>query len=109
MAKDYIFPIPLETFDAATLSGSYQIISTTGLPNACIGVRFVNNSNNVILISWDGATDHDVVLANSTLELPKQTNNVPNNKKALVQQGQLFYVKSASANAGTLYVAGYYV
>lgn len=107
MAKDFLTTIPLESFDTATLTANYQVVEVAGLDDPCIGIRITNNSSNVILISMDGINDSDVILPNAVLEPPPQTNNVPNNKKGLMRKGQQFYVKSATATAGTLYIAGY--
>ena len=107
MAKDFISMIPLQVFDTGTLTGNYQVVDQSGLDDSCIAIRFTNNSSNIIIISMDGTNDNEVILPNTSFTPPPQTNSVPNNKKALMQKGQLFYVKSATATAGALYISGY--
>lgn len=108
MAQDKVKAITLTSIASSTVSGTYQAINPLGLTHACFLVRVMNASNQNVTLSYDGSTDNDVVLATSTLEVPCQTNSVPNNKVALFAKGQIIYVKG-TAGTGNIYLSGYYV
>lgn len=99
--KNILLPIPLGTL---AIGATYQAFAA--LPQACCIVRIINASNAQVLVSFDGANDHDVVLAAGALQLNAQTNSQPNNFIANVAKGSLIYVKGAGA--GNVYLAGYY-
>ena len=105
--KNRLLPIPMITFNAATLTGSYVAMSATGLGNACCFLRISNKSNRDLTISYDGVTDHDFLLIDTTLYIPGQLNAQPNNWVALWPKGQIIYLKAA-AGAGNVYLTGYY-
>jgi hypothetical protein len=70
-------------------------------------LRIINNSDVGLEISYDGSTQHDFVAANTTLNLPVQTNSQPTNKTALFPKGTTVYV-NGSTGTGVVYLAGYY-
>lgn len=106
--KNKVLPIALSSIDSATFTGSYQLISVaTGLPEACIILEIINNSNIGVTVSYDGTNDHDFVRAASDRVLLFQTNSQPNNQAAVIAQGTRIYVKAA-AGMGLVYLAGYY-
>jgi len=107
MALNKVKAIALTNIDSSTVSGTYQAINAAGLDQACFLVRVMNASNQNVTLSYDGSTDNDVVLANSTLDVPAQTNSSPNNKVALFAKGQVVYVKG-TAGTGNIYLSGYY-
>jgi len=54
----------LRSIDSATLTGGYQMVGTA-LMNPSYKCKMVNNSNVLVTVSIDGATDIDVLPANS--------------------------------------------
>lgn len=109
MAQDTIKPIPISLFDSSTLiPGTYQLVNTGGFTHPLVFLRIVNDSDNGILISFDGVTDHEYVLANDSFELGNQANSLPNSKKATWPAYTLVYVRG-TAGAGAVTVSGYYV
>lgn len=88
-------------------SDEYTAINSGGLPSACFLLRIVNDSDQGVLVSYDGVTDHDFVPQDKTLQLPFQSNSQPNNNVALIPKGTVVYVKG-TAGDGDIYVAAYY-
>lgn len=103
--RNSIAAIPLGAIAANTFTGAYQLIG--GLPHACFMLRFINNSSEDVLISYDGVTDNDVVIHDTTAQIEPQTNSQPNNYTCLFSKGMTIYVKAANGT-GEFYVAGYY-
>ena len=105
--KNYVYPIPMTSIDSATFSGSYQAINSTGIPQSCFLLKVVNNSNQLVTISWNGTTDHDIAPSTSAYVYDYQTNKQPNNDMALAQKGQIIYAKG-TAGVGLVYLVGFY-
>ena len=108
MAQNRIKPIVLVSINSASLTSDYQEFNSAGLDGACFLLRVMNASDKGISLSYDGITDHEVVLANNTLQLDFQNNAQPNGWTALVSKGQVLYIKG-TAGTGTVYLSGYYV
>lgn len=107
--KNSIAPVALATFDTATLTGNYQLVSAAGLPRACFFLRLINSSNVDVIISYDGVTDHDVILGQSINPYPFQSLGQPQNNVALIPRGTKIWVKQrTAAGAGSFSIAGYY-
>jgi hypothetical protein len=100
--------IPRINFDTATLTASYQSINTSGLPEACLYLAFTNNSSNGIEISFDGVTDHDVILGGVRIEIPPAP-FLNGENDGVWKKTQQIWVKGATSTAGDLFVAGYYL
>lgn len=108
MSQNAIKAIPLTPFDASTLTINYQVMNATGLPNACIYLRLVNDSAGVVTVSYDGITDHDHIPAMNEINLPVQSNSRPNSNVACWPVGTKVYVRG-TAGTGFVLLAGYYV
>jgi hypothetical protein len=100
-----IYPEPLRSLDSATLSGSYLPLGTP-LINPIRIVKFTNNSNVAVTISWDGVTDHEFLPAGSFLLL-----DISSNKEAMrpfdISAHTQFSIKGA-AGVGLIYVSAYF-
>jgi len=107
MSKNFIKAIPLTSIDSATFTGDYQAINADGLPNACTLIRFTNDTNVDVTISFDGVNPHDYIRTGDKLELNLQANSQPNGYASSLKQGAVVYVAGAGG-AGLLYLAGYY-
>lgn len=107
--NSYVSAIPLVSFDTAGLTTSYQAANASGLPNACFSINITNASGNVILISYDGTTDHEAIGANDNKELLKGTGDHAQFNWCFFPKGRVFYVKSATSSAGAVYISGYYL
>ncbi len=105
MAQTNVKAIELLSIDSANFDGSYMLIGK--LSNACSLIRIINNSDEDILISYDGETDNDFVQQMSTVEIYFQQNNKPNGNVANLAANTPIYVLGG-AGTGLVYVAGYY-
>ena len=102
--------IPLTNFDASTLNGTYQAINGTGTEEPINAFKFYNSSSSLIIISYDGVTDHDFVPPSSIFIYDAQSNaeGVQNalGKKAL-RKLTVVYAKTSS-DTDRLLMAGWY-
>lgn len=106
MPSDIIKPIIMSSINSATLTGAYQVLCAS-LPEACIIIRFINDSTVPVTISYDGINAHDYALAGSPFILNLQANNRLGNLKSMMKKGTPVYVKG-NAGAGYIFLAGYY-
>ena len=106
-----LLPETIRERTAISFTGSYQTIGTP-ISNASRILKFVNNSNVDVMISWDGTNDHDMLPANSAFIL-----DVAANRQAGSSVGQLyiadatqFYVSGAAGggNTGSVYLITMY-
>ncbi len=103
--RNSVLAIPLAAVNANTFNGTYQLVG--GLPQACFMLRFINNTTEDVLISYDGVTDNDVVIHDTTAQLDPQANSQPNNFICVFPKGMTIYLKAANGT-GEFYIAGYY-
>jgi len=94
------------TFDAADLTGGYDVICD-GLHEASFLIRVINTSSSNIIISYDGIHDNDFVVVDCILQLSFQNNNRPRSHICLLPKGQKIYIKGG-AGQGNIYLAAYY-
>ena len=105
--KNAIKAIETLAIDAATLTGGYDLFDVDGLPEACVIIRLVNESNVTVGVSFDGATTQDILSAGATIQHEFQTNSQPNNKLAAMAKGSPVSLIGA-AGVGFIYLIGYY-
>lgn len=107
-----MLPDELRYIDSATLIGAYQpfIDATTSpdpspLTRPIRIVKFVNDSNTGVTISWDGITDHDILPAASFFlyDITANHSNVQGTQGQYIKKGTQFYVKGA-AGVGSIYL-----
>jgi len=109
MPKNRLMAIPLGIFNSAALTANYQPIYASGLPAPLAVLRIVNLGNEDIIISYDGITDNDYIVAGTTFFLPAQMNSQPNNQVMLIPKGYMLSVKHAKIpGIGNIYISGYY-
>jgi hypothetical protein len=106
MPSDIVKAIIMPSYNAASLDGTYKVL-TTSLEQACFLISFINNSDVPVTISYDGTNAHDYVRANSTRDLNFQTNSRPGNNKALLKKGSPVYIKG-TVGTGYIFLVGYY-
>jgi len=99
----------LVNFDAATLTGVYQIINGSGTAEPLIAFKVYNSSENLIILSYDGTNDHDFVPPGGTFIFDSQANadgfeGIRGYKK--LPQGQKVWAKTSS-NTNRLLFVGY--
>lgn len=103
--KNSVFAIPLGVAAANAFNGTYQLVG--GLPQACFMLRFINNTSEDVLVSYDGVTDNDVIIHETTSQIDPQANSQPNNFICVFPKGMTIYLKAAQGT-GEFYIAGYY-
>lgn len=102
--------IPIQALDASFINAlTPTAINPNGLPNSIFLLRIINASNTPVLITYStsGSVTADYVAANSTIQLPAQSNS----KNGVIGNFPKGLVVSAlgTAGVGSLYVAGYYI
>ena len=100
----------MAVYDTSGLTGTLATMNSTGLPEACLILKFYNASDVGITISLDGATDQDFIPAGGTFILDLQTNSDgfgSGRGHWSARKGQIFY-GSGSAGTGNLYIIGYH-
>jgi hypothetical protein len=105
--KNSVQAIALTNIASSTLTTSYQAINPLGLTQACFLIRVMNSSTQAVTLSYDGVTDHEFILASSTLQIESQANSQPNNNIAKFAANTVIYVKG-TAGTGNIYLSGYY-
>ena len=96
----------LRTFDTSTLNGTYQMIGTPLLWPSYI-LKMVNNSNVLVTVSIDGATDVDVLPSNSFFLYDLDTSGNPQPES--VPKNTQFFVKGGTPGVGLIYLVTQYI
>lgn len=110
--KNRVQAVSLSSFNAASLSGTYQAINSTGLSNACVILKIVNENSTGITISYDGINDHEY-LPGTAAAIPRETllldfsGGSHSGSEMKFAKGTVVYVKG-TAGVGTIYLSGYY-
>lgn len=103
-----IFPEVLRSLPSSGFSGSYQAIGTPLVYPSRI-LKFTNDTNVEVTVSWDGTNDHEVLPADSFLLIDIAANRQISNIFCAAA-GVQFYVNGASGmgNTGNFYISSYY-
>lgn len=96
----------LRSIDSATLNNTYQTVGAI-LTNPSYIVKMVNNSNVLVTVSIDGATDIDVLPANSFWLYDETKFGIPTIE--FLPGNTQFYVKGAVAGVGLIYLVHQYL
>lgn len=107
MIRNWIDAVEMTSFDSSTMLATFQPIDATGLDYACFLIRIVNDSDKDVIISYDGTTDHDYLIAHDTLNLSIQRNSQPGSRVAQMRENSVIYLRG-TAGTGNIYLAGYY-
>jgi hypothetical protein len=104
-----LLPEALESVAFGSITTSYTTLATLAHPTRI--VRIVNNTNGLLLISWNGdaSTDNDVLPANSFVLYDVTANKVEDDG-CFLAKGVIFSVKySGSApTSGSIYLVSLY-
>ena len=102
--------IPLKSLASTSFGASYTLVTaSSGIPNPCLMLKIVNNSDEDVTVSYDGTTDQDFVPKGTVAELKPGDVNSPNNYSAIWAQGTQVWVKGSTGMTGSVYVSGYYI
>ena len=84
--------------------GTWTLLKTLEAPASHL--RFVNDSLNLLYISYDGVHYHDFIFADDFNELSFQPNNMPRACIANMAEGTNIYV-TGIASVGNIYCSGF--
>ena len=102
--------VVMSEFNSASLTGSFQLINSTGLSNSVKILVLTNTSSNWVSISFDGSNLADMIPPNSRVEIDLQANHACNSSYSSgTLNGRKFqqvYAKG-TASAGSIGVGGY--
>ncbi len=99
-----IIPFPLQVIDATTFTGSFLPVGSP-TPQLVRMVRFINNTDVDVTVSWDGIDDHDFLPSLTALTLDV-TANKTDTQGYFVAIGTQFFV-SALVGTGDFLIATY--
>ena len=112
--------IELAIFDAATLSGTYQVMNgaaqqtgtgSVGFQEDIKIMKIYNDGSTGVTISYDGVINHDYLPSKGTMIIDLQSNHKNDSQAAgtlIGRKRQIVYGKgSASAAALNIYISGY--
>lgn len=103
--KNAFLPIPLTSFNAASLVlGTYKVINSSGLDEACAMIRIFNHGKNIIFISFDGILDHDYLRSGKDMQIDTSFSTSNARFKKITN----IYVRGP-ASIGKIYLSAYYV
>ena len=109
MTSRRLYPFILAEFDATGLTANYQPINA-GFTDPGMVMHIVNTSDVSVMISYDGVTDHDVILEDNEVVYNMQLNNQPSDLIAEEHTGTVVYVKQilGAGKGGDIYLTGYH-
>jgi len=100
--KNFVWPIPMTSYNVAGFDGSYKVINADGLDEACEILRITNDSSVDVTISYDGTDDHDYCLLGQVVQLEAPVG------RSNWAKGTKIYVDGAAQGSGSIYLAAYY-
>lgn len=103
-SKNKIEPVVRHTFNSASLTASYQVVSAGGFAYDLAIYKLYNGSTVDIDISYNGVDDNDILPAGGTLIVDVQANK--EDDRAAWPAGRELFVKG-SAGTGNIYETGY--
>ncbi len=103
-AKNKLQATTMHTFNCASLTGSYQVLSSGGFEVDLAVYKVYNSGSEDVTISYNNIDDQDVIPAGGTFVLDIQANK--EGDRAAWPVGRETFVKG-TASAGTLYEIGY--
>ena len=103
-----IFPDTIRSADSAVFDGTFQVLGSS-LTHASPLMKFVNDSNVLVTISWDDLNAHDILPAGS-FALYDFSSDAGTVRGLFAAKGTQFYVKGTAGgtNAGLVYLVVFY-
>lgn len=109
--QNRLIPLELATFSGASLTTSYQAMNPGGFERPVVLYRLLNQSANLCTISFDGSTDHDILLAAAVFFTGNGEIDLSSNPSAtsylFFPKGTEVFLKSTTSNAGSIFLATY--
>jgi hypothetical protein len=101
-----LYPNPMQSISSSSITGSYQQIGNK-LPFPARLIKVVNDSTKDVIISWDGVTDHDIVIGGGFTLYDIGTNRGNSSPSMDAMQGTALFAKG-TAGTGTIYLVSFY-
>jgi len=101
--QNSIHAIEMIHFDSSNLTGGYDVLNADGLDEACYMLRITNDSGTDVIVSYDGATNHDYVRTGEVLQIYA----IPSYDRSNFKKGTIVYLVG-NASQGYIYLSGYY-
>lgn len=100
-----ILPEAVRSINSAAFTGAYQALGVPTTKPIRI-IKFYNDSNVDVTVSWDGVLDHDVIPTKSWIVYPiTASETVGSGSQGIyIKKGTQFYVKGA-AGIGLFYLS----
>lgn len=99
----------LASFNTSGLTTSYKALNSAGLQGPAVLLCIYNASNVDVTISYDGATDHDIIPNGKERQFNFQNNATPNSNAAMMKKGTIVWVKGAGSGSGSIHLSAYYL
>lgn len=120
MNLDYFTCIEMAVFDMTGLTASFQPLNTAteqpetsseGFQDAIKLLKFYNDGDTAVTISYNGLIPNDYIPAKATLIIDVQANHSCNSAYGSGtlngRKGQYVYGKGTASSSGNLYISGY--
>ena len=109
MTKNFVTPIELQTVDGTAIAiDTWTAFDADGIEGNCFLISVNNDSDTDVFISYDGATRNEFVAAGERFNLNFQTNASPSGEVAKLKKWQKLWVQGTAAQAGNIYLSGYF-
>lgn len=99
-------PLPLSTIDSSAITGSLQAVNGTGFEYPVFQVYLINDTDQAVTVSFDGATDEEYVPAGDTRSIRAIETAHGNVLIPLFAKGQVISVRG-TAGSGTFAISAY--
>ncbi len=103
-----IIPETIRTVISSAFTGSFQTLGSP-LNYACCLIKILNNTNQLVSISWDGVNIHDV-LPSGSFTLYDINSDAGSQRGLYVPQGTQFWINGPApgANTGSIYLIAFH-
>ena len=107
--RNSVSALGLTSVDGTAITiGTWTAFDADGIEGSCFYIRINNDSDADVFISFDGATRHEFVAAGDKLDLSFQSNSAPSGYVSILKKWTKLYVQGNAAQAGEIYLSGYY-
>lgn len=109
MTKNFVTPIELQSVDGTAIAAdTWTAFDADGIEGNCFLISVNNDSDADVFISYNGVTRHEFVAAGERFNFDFQTNASPSGEVAKLRKWTKLYVQGTAAQAGNIYLSGYY-
>ena len=103
-ARNAVLPIELTSMASGDIAAGFTAINADGLDESCHIIRFCNDTDTDVTISYDGVTNHEYLKTGNSLLIYAMFAKA----RAAFRKGSVMYAKGTAGQSGNLYLSGYY-